>query len=82
MDMQYRGSTIWPIVVRVRGTFASTVIIRDENGNQCSHGELGRFALHDAAANFAINWAIARLNGDLEPRPPFQLDQTAVGERL
>ncbi len=82
MDMQYRGATIRPMVVQVDGSFASTVIIRDENGNQRCHGTLGRFASHNAAANFAVNWAIARLNGDPEPRPPFQVSDTDVRERL
>jgi hypothetical protein len=76
--MQYRGATIRPVAIQVRGAFDSTVIIRDENGNQHCHGVLGRFASHIAAVNFAVNWAIARLNGDLEPRPPFQVVQFAA----
>jgi hypothetical protein len=81
MDMQYHGATIRPMVVRMHGSFASAVIIRDENGNQSCHGALGRFASHNAAANFAVNWAIARLNGNPGPRPPFQVSETEVRER-
>ena len=79
--MKYCGATIRPVVVQVDGSFASTVIIRDENGHQRSHGALGRFASHNAAANFAVNWAIAHLNGNPEPRPPFQISDTDVRER-
>jgi hypothetical protein len=81
MDMQYHGATIRPMVVRMDGCFTSAVLIRDENGNQSCHGALGRFASHNAAASLAVNWAIARLNGDPEPPPPFQVSETEVRER-
>jgi hypothetical protein len=81
MEIEYCGATIRPMVVRVDGSFASTVIIRDESGNQRCYGALGRFASHNAAANFAVNWAIAHLNGNPEPRPPFQVSDTDVRDR-
>jgi hypothetical protein len=73
MEMQYRGSTIRPMVAPAQGAFDSSVIIRDEHGNQRSHGTLGRFASHNAATNFAVVWAIASLDGDAVPRAPFQV---------
>jgi hypothetical protein len=73
MEMQYRGSTIWPMVVPWRSAFDSSVIIRDEHGNQRSHGTLGRFASYNAATNFAVVWAMACLDGDAVPRAPFEV---------
>ncbi|MDN7178677.1 hypothetical protein M0D69_11725 [Caballeronia sp. SEWSISQ10-4 2] len=73
MEMQYRGSTIQPMVAPSHGTFDSSVIIRDPYGNQRSHGTLGRFASHNAATNFAVVWAIACLDGDAVPRAPFEV---------
>jgi len=73
MEMQYRGSTIRPMVAPAHGAFDSSVIIRDEHGNQRSHGTLGRFASHNAATNFAVVWAIACLDGDTTPPAPFQV---------
>jgi hypothetical protein len=73
MEMQYRGSTIRPMVAPSHGTFDSSVIIRDPYGIQRSHGTLGRFASHNAATIFAVVWAIACLDGDAVPRAPFQI---------
>ena len=73
MEMQYRGSSIRPMVALAQGAYDSFVIIRDEHGNQRSHGTLGRFASHNAATNFAVVWAIASLDGDAVPRAPFQV---------
>lgn len=72
MEMQYRGSTIRPMVAPAQGAYDSFVIIRDAHGNQRSHGNLGRFASHNAATNFAVVWAIANLDGDDAPRAPYQ----------
>jgi len=73
MEMQYRGSTIRPVVAPTQGAFDSFVIIRDEHGNQRSHGTLGRFASHNAATNFAVSWAIACVDGEAVPQAPFQV---------
>jgi hypothetical protein len=61
------------MVAPAQGAFESSVIIRDEPGNQRSHGTIGRFASHNAATNFAVVWAIASLDGDAVPRAPFQV---------
>jgi|GEM_PF-3186628 hypothetical protein len=72
MEMYYRGALIRPIVYRAKGVFHSSVVIRDADGNQQLFESIGRFASDRAAAYFAVDWAIARLNGE-ELEPPFRM---------
>jgi hypothetical protein len=73
MEMHYYGALIRPIVTQAEGIFNSSVVIRDSSsGRQQYHETIGRFASDNAATLFAVNWAIARLEGKPEPRPPFK----------
>ncbi|WP_075357331.1 hypothetical protein [Caballeronia sordidicola] len=72
MELQYCGSTVWPKVTKLDGTFASSVFIRDAHGKESMSSILGRFVSHNAASNFAIAWALAYIDGRALPRPPYQ----------
>lgn len=69
MEMHYHGALIRPIVNQTNGVFSSSVLIRDPHGNHQLYEGIGRFASDKAASYFAVNWAIARLDGK-EPMTP------------
>ena len=73
MEMYYRGALIRPIITQTEGVFSSSVVIHDESGKQHIYEAIGRFASSNAATLFAVNWAIARLEGKAEPKPPFKM---------
>lgn len=80
MEMYYHGATIRPIISENHGIFCSSVLIRDAQGHHQLHEGIGRFASDKAAAFFAVDWAIARLDGKDELKPPFKmLDSRAPG---
>ncbi|SAK95721.1 hypothetical protein AWB75_06946 [Caballeronia catudaia] len=73
MEMHYHGAIIRPIVNELDGVFSSSVLIRDPQGQQQLYEGIGRFASERAASFFAVNWAIARLDGEDELKPPFRM---------
>jgi hypothetical protein len=73
MEMLYHGAIIRPIVSQTNGVFCSSVLIRDPQGHHQLYEGIGRFASDKAASFFAVNWAIARLDGEEELKPPFRM---------
>jgi hypothetical protein len=73
MEMHYHGAIIRPIVTQTDGVFSSSVLICDREGQHQLYEGIGRFASDKAASFFAVNWAIARLNGEDELKPPFRM---------
>jgi hypothetical protein len=73
MQLFHRGAMIRPFIVRMKHGYEAVVIIEREGSEQRSSGPLGHFASSNAAHNFAINWAIAKLDERPVPRPPVTL---------
>ena len=73
MEITLLGMVNRPNAAFSRGGFDASVTIRDESGNERYYGPLGRFASKDAAISFAAKWAVALINGDALPWPPFRL---------
>lgn len=73
MEMYHQGTVIRPIINKTNGVFSSSVLICDAAGKHQLYESIGRFASDKAATYFAVNWAIARLSGQGELKPPFKM---------
>lgn len=73
MQLFHRGAVIKPFVVETKHGYEAVAIIEREGSEQRSSGPLGYFASSNAAHNFAIDWAIAKLDERPTPRPPVTL---------
>jgi hypothetical protein len=65
----HRDGVISPIVVPTEHGYKAMALIEREGGPPRSSGSLGYFASSNAAHNFAIDWAIANIEGRPAPRP-------------
>jgi hypothetical protein len=63
MEMHYHGAVIRPIVIQTDRMYISSVSIRDSHGGRQLYEGIGRFESDEAAALFAVNWAIAQVDG-------------------
>jgi hypothetical protein len=63
MEMHYDRAIIRPIVTQTDRAFTSSVLICDPHGDRQLYEGIGRFASDEAAALFAVNWAIAQVDG-------------------
>jgi len=75
MEIYHNGFIIRPIITQSNGVFSSSVVIRETDGTQQVHESIGRFASLEAAKLFAVNWALASINGAPAPKPPFRMMQ-------
>ncbi|WP_244808376.1 hypothetical protein [Caballeronia zhejiangensis] len=73
MEMHYHGATIRPIISQTKSVFISSLLIRGPGGDFQLYEGIGRFASNRAAALFAVNWAIARVDGNEPLPPPFRM---------
>jgi hypothetical protein len=71
MIFHHNGAAIRPTVIRVGNTFVARASILEEDGETTSLGDLGIFASKDSAYQFALRSAIAFVEGEPMPIPPF-----------
>jgi hypothetical protein len=71
MVFYHHGAAIQPSAVRVGHCFLARASILEEDGDATSLGDLGFFASRDVAYQFAVRCAIAFVDGESVPTPPF-----------
>jgi hypothetical protein len=76
MIFYHHGAAIQPSVSRKGHTFLARASILEEDGEATSLGDLGAFANPDCAYEFAVRCALAFVDGESLPVPPFTLTTT------
>ncbi|MFM0418833.1 hypothetical protein PQQ69_31030 [Paraburkholderia aromaticivorans] len=71
MVLYHRGAAIQPSSTRHGHTFIARACVLKEDGESTSLGDLGQFASHSCAYEFAVRCATAFLDGAPMPRCPF-----------
>ncbi|MDE1179135.1 hypothetical protein [Paraburkholderia sp.] len=72
MVLFHRGAAIQASAVRYGNIFIARACVLKEDGDSTSLGDLGQFASHACAYEFAVRCASAFVDGAPMPRSPVQ----------